>query len=163
MEAFDIESLMNDAIYWLEEDPSLLNIIDDPAPWLAAPTNLPHASPTLSQTSTGSINEPIPMEIEMDVSPSVTNPVTYSQIAIQAGAGAPPIEDQNEIIEIPGSNAFDGMLQDFHFKTSKDCSDLNQFLKHFSTKLRIKLSHYLQSLKESSYGPDTKRRRTSSD
>ena len=112
MEEFDIDSLMNDAIYWLEEDPSLLNIIDAPATWLSTPTNLAHESTTLSQTSTGSINEPIPMEIEMDVSPPllVTNPVCNSQIAIQEGAGSPPIEDQNEIIEIPGRNAFDGKL-----------------------------------------------------
>ncbi len=44
MTEVEMGELMEEAKYYLEEDPSMLNIIDNPAPWLSSINNIPSQS-----------------------------------------------------------------------------------------------------------------------
>ena len=57
MTELEMAVLMEDAKYYLEQDPSMVNIIDDPAPWLRSINKIP------SQSIANIIND-IPMNIQ---------------------------------------------------------------------------------------------------
>jgi len=157
MTDLELGELMEEAKYYLEQDPSMLNIIDNPAPWLSSNNNIPSQSINTTnldneiniQTSPGTNIAPFRLETitELENGNGNSNSINNTDIEMQEGSGSRAVlnvDSAEEMVEVPRQQAFNGTLQSADFTTRNKCTDLNLFLKQLSSYLCKKLGTLLK-------------------